>query len=85
MKSIEGTAPSRSEQARLEELWEASRQSYEQARRRQICVAWIAYHERLAGAFLGHFAYHKREQERYRQILQDICAIREGEGIETWI
>jgi hypothetical protein len=39
---------SREEQRLVEELWTSSARAYEEARRREICVEWIAYHERLA-------------------------------------
>ena len=72
----------RAEQRLIEEAWEASRRAYGEARRRENCVEWMNHHERLAGAFREGAARHEREQERYHQILQDICAIKRGEGIE---
>ena len=78
------TAPSKraAEATALQELWAASDRAYERARRREVCAARIEHHERLAEVFRGHVDRHEREQERYHQILQDICAIKRGEGIE---
>jgi hypothetical protein len=39
---------SRKEQRLVEELWEGSRRAYGEARRREICVEWITYHNRLS-------------------------------------
>jgi hypothetical protein len=74
--------PNKAEQKHLEALWAASARAYGDARRRQNAAEWAAHHERLAGAFREGAARHEREQERYHQILQDICAIKRGEGIE---
>jgi hypothetical protein len=42
---------SREEQHLVEELWEASRRAYGEARRREICVEWTAHHDRLSRGF----------------------------------
>jgi hypothetical protein len=59
------------EQRRIEHAWEDSRRAYELARRREIVVEYVQYHEQLAGVFRGHAASHEREQKRYQSILTE--------------
>jgi ribosomal protein L17 len=73
-------APSRKEEQRLvDELWEASRRAYGEARRREICVEWIQHHDRLARGFRDCSERHAREQARYKRILQDMHTNTEGD------
>jgi hypothetical protein len=61
-------APSRREQGSLEQLWEASRCTYEQNRRRENCVAWIQHHDRLSRGYRDHSERHARERDRYQAL-----------------
>ena len=63
--------PSREEQRLVEELWDVSRRAYGEARRREICVEWIAYHDRLARGFRDHSERHARERDRYQALLTE--------------
>lgn len=64
-------APSREEQRLVEDLWDASSRAYGEARRREICVEWITYHDRLSRGFHDHSERHARERDRYQRILAD--------------
>jgi hypothetical protein len=69
MRSTEDTTPSKAEQARLEEMWRESQRAYGEALRRQNCVEWISYHDRLSRGFRDHSERHERERDRYQRVL----------------
>jgi hypothetical protein len=61
----------KAEQERIEVLWGASARAYGQARRREVCVEWVRYHEHLGDVFRSHAERHEREQERYQRLLTE--------------
>jgi hypothetical protein len=67
-----GALPSQGYQ-RVGEAWEISSRLYDRRRQQELAEAWASYHGdqagRLESVLTERVAYHRREQARYRAML----------------